>query len=614
MKHRYLISLLTLLSTYGYGQPEKFVLQAEDAEYGGGSRVLSSSGGFRGSGFVDFPRNGGYVNFSDIDGGEGGDATLLIRWALGNDNRTGELVVNEEAFPLTLESTGSWSQWAEKYISINLDAGANNSISLRSTGQDLGNLDEITVWNESRHSCTYDAINLDGRWVAPYWESSKFEGTVCRVVATDASMLYADVQHTLGGWDMALSYSYGPHIQVDDLPTDLEVNGKIDVDLSVGSGRWWAGPKFSVRRPGSSGLPGNYENYIIENASMSPDEVHTWRMNTEGSVYLGTTAHNGSIYKHYHNPHEEWQQYWAVRQDYRTEGTVSIKPIAQKWRSHGMRNDFIRSMRVNIEASRSSQGSVVISNVTEPLPGQQKPFGGTAHAVADGARIEAEHYDQGGPNTAYYDTDEGNRDCAGRTDRVDLQTTTDQGGGCNVGWIKAGEWLEYTVDVEEGTYDIKARLASPNDNRTLGISLDGNELGTVDCPNASSGWQDWRTATLAGVALPAGRHVIRLTMQDDGFNINYLEFEKKNTAPNLRSASVRSDYIYPNPVSDKLHLPNIENLRSVQIYGPNGQELRRATKFEDKYVSVEDMPEGIYILRLNWADHTSTNEKFLIER
>ena len=303
-----------------------------------------------------------------------------------------------------------------------------------------------------------------------------------------------------------------------------------------------------------------------------------------------------------------------MRQDYRTEGTVSIKPIVQKWRSHGMRNDFIRTMRMNIEASGSSQGSVTISNVTEPLPGQQRPYSSTAHAVANGARIEAEHYDQGGPNISYYDVDEGNRDCAGRSDRVDLQTTPDQGGGCNVGWIKAGEWLEYTVDVEGGAYDIKARMASPNDNRTLGISLDGNELGTVDCPNASSGWQDWRTATLAGVALPAGRHVIRLTMQDDGFNINYLEFEKKNTTLNLRSASVRSDYIYPNPVSDKLHLPNIENLRSVQIYGLDGQELRRTIKLEDKHVSVEDMPEGIYILRLNWADHTSTNEKFSIER
>ena len=235
MKHRYLISLLTLLSTYGYGQPEKFVLQAENAVYGGGCNVLSSSGGFRGSGFVDFPRNGGYVNFSDIDGGEGGEAILLIRWALGNDSRTGELVVNNEAFPLTLDNTGGWENWNEKYISINLDAGANNSISLRSTGQDLGNLDEITVWSESRHSCAYEKIKPRWkRWEASYWESDKFEGSVCRVAAVDASRLYADVQHNNGGWDMAFTYVYKNHIQVDDLPADLEISGKIDVDLSVG--------------------------------------------------------------------------------------------------------------------------------------------------------------------------------------------------------------------------------------------------------------------------------------------------------------------------------------------------------------------------------------------
>ncbi len=377
--------------------------QAEDATLSPSMEVTNIHSGYRGSGFVNFPKSDGSVLFSNVDGGAGGSASLTLRWALGSTAREGQLVVNGQAQTLTMEGTGAWTNWTTKTITINLNPGGGNTISIESTGNDFGNLDEI-----------------------------------------------------------------------------------------------------------------------------------------------------------------------------------SVEPA---------------------------------SSVTEPLPGQQRPYGGTAHPITNGARIEAEHYDQGGPNTAYYDTDEGNRDCAGRTDQVDLQTTTDQGGGCNVGWIKAGEWLEYTVEVEEGTYDIKVRLASPNDNRTLGISLDGNVLGTVDCPNASSGWQDWRTATLAGVTLPAGEHVIRLTMQDDSFNINYLEFEKKGAAPNLRSAAaVQSKYIYPNPVNDKLYLPTTKDLRSVQIYGLNGQELRYVTTFREKYLDVEAMPEGSYILRLNWADHTSTNEKFLIKR
>src|SRR5687768_18443679 len=32
---------------------------------------------------------------------------------------------------------------------------------------------------------------------------------------------------------------------------------------------------------------------------------------------------------------------------------------------------------------------------------------------------------------------------------VDIETTSDSGGGCNVGWIEIGEWLEYSINVPE---------------------------------------------------------------------------------------------------------------------------------------------------------------------
>ena len=52
-------------------------------------------------------------------------------------------------------------------------------------------------------------------------------------------------------------------------------------------------------------------------------------------------------------------------------------------------------------------------------------------------RIEAENYKPGGQGVSYYDRSSGNAGRTYRSDDVDIQATTDVGGGFNVGWIKS---------------------------------------------------------------------------------------------------------------------------------------------------------------------------------
>jgi hypothetical protein len=93
-------------------------------------------------------------------------------------------------------------------------------------------------------------------------------------------------------------------------------------------------------------------------------------------------------------------------------------------------------------------------------------------------RIEAEDYDLGGEIVAYHDTTLGNEGGEYRSDDVDIEITTDRGGGYDVGWIEEGEWLAYTVDVRStGLYDIQVRVASAMDctiseNSTARMSAD----------------------------------------------------------------------------------------------------------------------------------------------
>src|SRR5882724_11245942 len=59
--------------------------------------------------------------------------------------------------------------------------------------------------------------------------------------------------------------------------------------------------------------------------------------------------------------------------------------------------------------------------------------------IAVPGRIEAEYYDTNGPGSSYYDDSPGNAGNIYRNDDVDIESTTDVGGGYDVGWIGSGE-------------------------------------------------------------------------------------------------------------------------------------------------------------------------------
>jgi hypothetical protein len=112
---------------------------------------------------------------------------------------------------------------------------------------------------------------------------------------------------------------------------------------------------------------------------------------------------------------------------------------------------------------------------------------------------------------------------------VDIEGCGDAGGGFNVGWTWAGEWLEYTVEVTTpGTYDLGVRVASGNTGGgTFHVEVDGaNVTGAMSVPDTGA-WQSYQTVTRTGVSLTAGLHLLRLSLDTAGpqggvANFNYL--------------------------------------------------------------------------------------------
>jgi hypothetical protein len=161
------------------------------------------------------------------------------------------------------------------------------------------------------------------------------------------------------------------------------------------------------------------------------------------------------------------------------------------------------------------------------VPGSS-PFGGTVPTLPS-ATIQFEDFDAGGSGIAYVDSSAGNAGGVYRTTDVDIQATTDAGAGYNLGWVSAGEWLNYTVNVATaGTYDLDVRVASPAAGGTFHIEVDGvDKTGRLTVPN-TRGWQTWATIRKSGVTLNAGSQVWRVVMDTNSTttavgNFNYFK-------------------------------------------------------------------------------------------
>lgn len=151
--------------------------------------------------------------------------------------------------------------------------------------------------------------------------------------------------------------------------------------------------------------------------------------------------------------------------------------------------------------------------------------------VALPGTVEVEDYDIGGQGLSYSDLDATNNGGAYRPgEGVDLEGTTDAGGGFNVGWVAPGEWIEYAVDVAGGSYDIELRVASAAAGGTLHLELDGVDVTGPIGFGGTGGWQNWTSVNASGVTLAAGLQTLRVAIDGGEFNLNRIVFSAAPTA------------------------------------------------------------------------------------
>jgi predicted esterase len=117
---------------------------------------------------------------------------------------------------------------------------------------------------------------------------------------------------------------------------------------------------------------------------------------------------------------------------------------------------------------------------------------------------------------------------------IQTETTTDAGGGQDVGWQDNGDWMDYPVNATTaGTYTVTFRVATQNTGVQFQVrKADGTSLATVTAPN-TGGWQAFQNVT-AQVALAAGQQTLRIYTSNaagSGWNFNWMDFALSSTTP-----------------------------------------------------------------------------------
>lgn len=193
--------------------------------------------------------------------------------------------------------------------------------------------------------------------------------------------------------------------------------------------------------------------------------------------------------------------------------------------------------------------------------------------------VEVENYDIGSQGVSYNDSEAGNKGNVYRTDGVDIGSFNES---FHVGWTANGEWLEYTINVEEtGLYDVAIFYAAGRTTPAK-IGFEFFDEGIVLFNNftlpITGSFNTYTTVTKKDVQLTAGNHILRLNFTISGCNIDKITFTK-TAAASVMSMQMNNITVFPNPsIEGRFKLStdiiwDVYSLQGVKVLNGKGKEI-----------------------------------------
>jgi len=231
--------------------------------------------------------------------------------------------------------------------------------------------------------------------------------------------------------------------------------------------------------------------------------------------------------------------------------------------------------------------------------------------------LQAEKFDRGGEGVGYHDSNSTNTGGKYRnSEGVDIQASTDVGGGFCVNSTTANEWLAFTTDtIKPGKYFLQARVLSTQNGGTIDAILNEQTITSIAVPVTS----EWQTISSDTLTLKQGnKEDLRFRFSKSGFTINYFEFVKVGELPTaLPKLRNNTNIIYPHSSNGILYLNVFEfdTDMTVSLISLTGKVLWKSGKITESVEIPVDpsWPDGI-VLALIQGKNKSEVQKVIIRK
>ena len=263
------------------------------------------------------------------------------------------------------------------------------------------------------------------------------------------------------------------------------------------------------------------------------------------------------------------------------------------------------------------------SNIVSMVVGNQLPFNGIP-AVIPGS-IWAGDYDyfEGGigQGIAYKDLDKSNNGNYRLAEWVDA--TDHPSEGSVIGWLGAGEWLEYTLDVQTaGMYDVILRYTSGNNagGGPMRMESDGQVVKNNIDFNYTGNWNTWASKTVSNVPMKSGIQVFKIYIENGEFNLGKLEFIQTgplNFNQPVADAGPTQVVVIPTNTATLDASASSDpggsvlNYEWMQVYGTT---LATPASMNSSVTTVSGLQEGVYKYRLmvDNGSYSDIDELFVV--
>ncbi|MEL6593149.1 MAG: carbohydrate-binding protein, partial [Bacteroidota bacterium] len=203
---------------------------------------------------------------------------------------------------------------------------------------------------------------------------------------------------------------------------------------------------------------------------------------------------------------------------------------------------------------------------------------------------------------------------------IQLENTSDAGGGQNIGFLDVGDYADYIIDVgQAGTYNVTYRTAAESEMGGVEMFLVDASGGTTSLHSltfpSTGGWQTWAN-TSRELDLPAGRHTLRLSITAPLFNINWFEFSFVTSVE--KPASLLDFRLFPNPGEGVFQVEGRFAERQdvqLEVFDLQGRSLwRKGIRKTDQLSTEIDLrtrARGLYFLRIRMEDGSTYTERLV---